>query len=84
MPMDVRKLDADFLAFSGHKMLGPTGIGVLYARREILREMEPFHGGGEMISEVVFDQSRGSCPISWNTLPWKFEAEHQMWLVPLD
>lgn len=74
MPVDVRKLDADFLAFSGHKMLGPTGIGVLYARREILREMEPFHGGGEMISEVVFDQSRGSCSISWNTLPWKFEA----------
>ncbi|MGQ9596706.1 MAG: aminotransferase class V-fold PLP-dependent enzyme, partial [Thermoproteota archaeon] len=64
MPVDVRKLDVDFLAFSGHKMLGPTGIGVLYARREILREMEPFHGGGEMISEVVFDQSRGRCSIS--------------------
>ncbi|MEM0454509.1 MAG: aminotransferase class V-fold PLP-dependent enzyme, partial [Nitrososphaerota archaeon] len=61
-------IGCDFLAFSGHKMCGPMGIGVLYGRRELLEEMEPFQGGGEMIREVRFDGS------SWNEVPWKFEA----------
>jgi cysteine desulfurase/selenocysteine lyase len=74
MPVDVKQLDVDFLAFSGHKMLGPTGIGVLYGKKEILGGMEPFQGGGEMIKEVSFDRKNGRCKISWNTLPWKFEA----------
>ncbi|MDW8023342.1 MAG: cysteine desulfurase [Nitrososphaerota archaeon] len=73
-PVDVKAIDADFLAFSGHKMLGPTGIGVLYAKREILENMEPFHGGGEMIREVSYNPAAGRSTISWNTLPWKFEA----------
>ncbi len=68
MKIDVQELDCDFLAFSGHKMLGPTGIGVLYAKRELLEEMEPFMGGGEMIREVYLHESR------WNEVPWKFEA----------
>jgi cysteine desulfurase/selenocysteine lyase len=74
LPVDVKDLDIDFLAFSGHKMLGPTGIGVLYGKREILEEMLPFHGGGEMIRDVSFDKMTGRCSISWNDLPWKFEA----------
>jgi cysteine desulfurase/selenocysteine lyase len=74
MPVDVRELDADFLAFSGHKMLGPTGIGALYGKREILEEMEPFQGGGEMIRDVSFDPKLRRCSVAWNTLPWKFEA----------
>ena len=74
MPVDVKDLDADFLAFSGHKMLGPTGIGVLYGKKDILESMEPFQGGGEMIREVSFDRRTKQCSISWNTLPWKFEA----------
>jgi len=74
MPVNVRDLDCDFLAFSGHKMLGPTGIGVLYGKKEILEKLEPFHGGGEMIREVSFDPKTRRCKISWNTLPWKFEA----------
>ncbi len=68
MAIDVRELDCDFLAFSGHKMLGPTGIGVLYGKRAILEGMEPFLYGGDMISEVTFEGAR------WNDLPWKFEA----------
>lgn len=68
MPVDVRELDVDFLAFTGHKMLGPMGIGVLYGRREILEAMPPFLGGGEMIRKVRLSGS------SWNDLPWKFEA----------
>ncbi|MFB6072042.1 MAG: SufS family cysteine desulfurase [Halobacterium sp.] len=67
-PVDVDDLGADFLAFSGHKMAGPTGIGCLYGRRDLLEEMEPFLYGGEMISHVTFDES------AWNDLPWKFEA----------
>ena len=66
--VDVKAMDADFLAFSAHKMLGPTGIGVLYGRESILEEMEPFNYGGEMISEVSFDNAK------WNELPFKFEA----------
>ena len=66
--VDVRELDCDFLAFSGHKMLGPTGIGGLYGKREILDAMPPFLGGGEMIREVKLTGS------SWNETPWKFEA----------
>jgi len=74
MPVDVKDLDVDFLAFSGHKMLAPTGIGVLYGKRELLERMEPFHGGGEMIREVTFDPEKKRCSIAWNSLPWKFEA----------
>ncbi|HEX9056704.1 MAG TPA: cysteine desulfurase [Ktedonobacterales bacterium] len=66
--VDVRDLDCDFLAFSGHKMLGPTGIGVLWGRLELLDAMPPFLGGGDMIREVRLDGS------TWNDLPWKFEA----------
>ncbi|HVL48488.1 MAG TPA: cysteine desulfurase [Candidatus Thermoplasmatota archaeon] len=65
---DVRALDADFLAFSGHKMLGPTGIGVLYGKMDLLERMPPFQFGGEMIRRVEDENS------SWNDLPWKFEA----------
>ena len=68
MPVNVRKLDCDFLAVSGHKMLGPTGIGFLYAKEEILSSMPPFLGGGDMIREVYLDHSE------WNELPFKFEA----------
>ncbi|MBI4482198.1 MAG: cysteine desulfurase [Acidobacteria bacterium] len=68
LPVDVRALDCDFLAFSGHKMLGPTGVGVLYGRPELLMNMEPFLGGGEMIREVRLDRA------TWNDIPWKFEA----------
>lgn len=68
MATDVRDLDCDFMAFSGHKMLGPTGIGILYAREDILDHMEPFLYGGDMIKEVHKDTAR------WNDLPWKFEA----------
>lgn len=72
--VDVRNIDADFLAFSGHKMLGPTGIGALYGKRELLERMPPFEGGGEMIREVDYQSTTGRCSISWNELPWKFEA----------
>ncbi len=65
---DVREWDADFVAFSAHKLLGPTGIGALWARRELLEEMPPFLGGGEMIRDVRLD---GFTP---NDVPWKFEA----------
>ncbi|MFQ5907983.1 MAG: cysteine desulfurase [Thermoplasmata archaeon] len=68
MPVDAQAIDADFLAVSGHKMLGPTGIGALCGREEVLEEMEPFLGGGEMIREVHLGWAR------WNDLPWKFEA----------
>jgi cysteine desulfurase/selenocysteine lyase len=68
MPVDVQALDCDFLAFSGHKMLGPTGVGVLYARDELLEAMEPYQSGGEMISRVRLEGA------TWNDVPWKFEA----------
>jgi cysteine desulfurase/selenocysteine lyase len=66
--VDVKKLGCDFFACSGHKMLGPTGVGVLWGRPELLEEMDPFLGGGEMIREVHLDHS------TWNDLPYKFEA----------
>ncbi len=72
MPVDVQDIDMDFLAFSGHKLLGPTGIGVLYGKKAVLQKMEPFQGGGEMIKEVSIQ--KGRCSVSWNELPWKFEA----------
>jgi cysteine desulfurase / selenocysteine lyase len=68
MPVDVTQTGADFYGFTGHKMLGPTGIGVLWGRRELLEEMPPFLGGGDMIKTVELDHS------TWNELPWKFEA----------
>jgi len=68
MPVDVQDLDCDFLAFSGHKMCGPTGIGVLYAKKKLLEEMPPFHGGGEMIREVHLYEAL------WKEPPYKFEA----------
>jgi cysteine desulfurase/selenocysteine lyase len=74
MPVSVKELDCDFLAFSSHKMLGPSGVGVLYAKREILMAMNPFLGGGGMIKRVQFDVSTRKCKIDWNVLPWKFEA----------
>ncbi len=68
LPVDAQDIGCDFLAFSGHKMCGPTGIGVLYGREELLEAMPPWQGGGDMISSVDFFESR------WNTLPHKFEA----------
>ncbi|NIP26313.1 MAG: cysteine desulfurase [Phycisphaerae bacterium] len=68
LPTDVQALDADFLAFSGHKMLAPTGIGILWGKRAILTEMSPFMTGGEMIKRVTFEGAE------WNSLPGKFEA----------
>lgn len=68
MVIDVQDLDVDFFAFSGHKMLGPTGIGVLYGKQELLEQMSPVEFGGEMI-EFVYEQSA-----TWKELPWKFEA----------
>ncbi|MEE8417913.1 MAG: cysteine desulfurase [candidate division Zixibacteria bacterium] len=68
LPVNVKTIDADFFVFSAHKMLGPTGIGVLYGRESILNDMEPFQYGGEMINEVRYDYA------DWAALPWKFEA----------
>ena len=68
LPVDIQKLDCDFLAFSGHKMLGPTGVGVLWGKKEILESMHPFMGGGEMIETVTMESS------TWNAVPYKFEA----------
>lgn len=68
LPVDVQDLDCDFLAFSGHKMCGPTGIGILYGKRALLEKMPPFLSGGDMIRRVTLEGS------SWNDLPWKFEA----------
>jgi cysteine desulfurase/selenocysteine lyase len=68
IPVDVQKLDCDFFAFSGHKVYGPTGIGVLYGKERLLDEMPPFMGGGDMISKVTFEKT------TYNILPFKFEA----------
>ncbi|WP_136592301.1 bifunctional cysteine desulfurase/selenocysteine lyase SufS [Salinigranum halophilum] len=67
-PVDVGDIDADFFAFSGHKMCGPTGIGILYGKEHLLEEMEPYLYGGEMIRSVTYEDS------TWEDLPWKFEA----------
>ncbi|MCJ7713658.1 cysteine desulfurase, partial [Candidatus Bathyarchaeota archaeon] len=74
MKVDVRDLDIDFLAFSGHKMLGPTGIGALYCKKEHYENMDPFQGGGEMIKEVNFNMKTQHSECVWNEPPWKFEA----------
>ena len=68
MAIDVRRLDCDFFAFSGHKLFGPTGIGILYGKAELLESMPPYQGGGEMIRSVTFEKTL------YNTLPYKFEA----------
>jgi cysteine desulfurase/selenocysteine lyase len=68
MPVDVAAIDADFYAWTGHKALGPTGVGVLHGRRELLEQMPPFLTGGDMIASVDFDSA------TWNELPYKFEA----------
>ena len=67
-PVDVQTLDCDFYCFSGHKMYGPMGIGVMYGKEKWLREMKPYQGGGEMISNVTFEKT------TYNDLPFKFEA----------
>lgn len=68
MPVDVQDLECDFLAFSGHKMLGPTGIGIVWGRKELLDKMDPVYGGGDMIEEVHYDKA------TWAPVPHKFEA----------
>lgn len=68
IPIDVQDLDVDFYAFSGHKMYGPTGIGILYGKEELLEKMNPLKGGGDMIDTVTFEK------VTFNDLPWKFEA----------
>lgn len=68
MPVNVQQLDADFYAFSGHKIFGPTGVGVLYGKEKFLEEMPPYQGGGEMIDKVTFEKT------TYNELPYKFEA----------
>ena len=68
MPVDVRRLDCEFYVFSGHKLFGPTGIGILYGKGEILEALPPFQGGGEMIKSVTFEKT------IYNDLPYKFEA----------
>ncbi|RKY94358.1 MAG: cysteine desulfurase CsdA, partial [Ignavibacteriae bacterium] len=68
LPVDVQELDCDFFAFSGHKIYGPTGIGVLYGKIDLLEAMPPYQGGGDMISKVTFDET------TYNELPHKFEA----------
>src|SRR5262249_37482346 len=68
MPVDVRELGCDFYAFSSHKTYGPTGVGVLYGRAELLETMPPYQGGGDMIRSVTFEKT------TYNDLPYKFEA----------
>jgi len=68
MNVDIRKINCDFYVFSGHKMLAPTGIGILWGKYDLLNDMEPFMGGGEMIDKVTLKDS------TWNEVPYKFEA----------
>src|SRR5207245_518106 len=68
LAVDVRELDCDFYVFSGHKLYGPTGIGVLYGKAALLEAMPPWQGGGDMIRSVTFEKTE------YNELPWKFEA----------
>src|SRR5581483_9269601 len=68
MPVDVRELDCDFYVFSGHKVCGPTGIGVVYGKAHLLEEMPPYQAGGDMIRSVTFEKT------TYNVLPCKFEA----------
>jgi cysteine desulfurase/selenocysteine lyase len=68
MRVDVRNLDCDFYVFSGHKVFGPTGIGVLYGKKQLLEDMPPYQGGGDMIRSVTFEKT------TYNELPYKFEA----------
>ncbi|MGE4586304.1 MAG: aminotransferase class V-fold PLP-dependent enzyme [Mangrovibacterium sp.] len=68
MPVDVQELGADFYAFSAHKMYGPNGVGVLYGKKELLEQIPPYQGGGEMISEVRFEKT------TYNSIPYRFEA----------
>jgi cysteine desulfurase/selenocysteine lyase len=68
LDIDVQQLDCDFFAFSGHKIYGPTGVGVLYGKKELLEKIPPYQGGGEMIKEVTFEKT------TFNELPFKFEA----------
>ena len=68
MNADVQSLNCDFLAASAHKMYGPTGVGILYGKRQLLEKMPPYQGGGEMIKEVTFAKT------TYNDIPFKFEA----------
>jgi len=77
MSVDIKTIDADFLAFSAHKMLGPTGVGILYGKEHLLREMEPVIYGGEMISNVQYDSAE------WNTLPGNSKPERRISPVSL-
>ena len=77
MPVDVQKLNCDFLAFSGHKMLAPPGIGILYAKTAVLEKLEPFLRGGEMVKEVSYQDA------SWNDIPTKFEAGTPNFIDPV-
>jgi len=74
MPVDVQRLDVDFLAASGHKMLGPTGIGFLWGREKLLEEMEPLHIGSGSMTNVVIDGSQQTNPRDMRPIPWRFEA----------
>jgi len=77
MPVDVQKLNCDFLAFSGHKMLAPPGIGILYAKTAVLEKLEPFLRGGEMVKEVTYSNA------TWNDIPTKFEAGTPNFIDPV-
>ena len=68
MKIDVQKLDCDFFVFSGHKVFGPTGVGIVYGKKEVLENLPPYQGGGDMIAKVTFDKT------TYNVLPHKFEA----------
>ena len=77
LAVDVQELDCELYAFSGHKVFGPTGIGVLYGKANLLESMPPYQGGGDMISSVTFEKT------TYNALPYKFEAVHRTSPIPL-